>query len=155
MQKIEEIREKNEKIFSSEAQENLAPKEIQRYFKKKRFLFPTILVIISILVFSFLEDILSIFGKEFSDMSKEISLKIVFIIVASLVVTVFALRIYISIKKSRGEYNEWIEQEKISLIKKDLKERKKEIERLEKEKNNLDEYIIELKTEKNVIESMI
>jgi len=155
MPQIEEIREKNEKIFSSEAQENLIPKEIQRYFKKKRFLFPTILVIISILVFSFLEDILSIFGKEFSDISREFSLKIIFIIVASLVVTVFALRIYISIKKSQGKYNEWIKEEKISLIKKDLKEREKEIKRLEKEKRNVEEYIIELEKEKSVIESMI
>lgn len=155
MRKIEEIKEGYNKTLSLEARENLLFKEILKYYKKKRFLFPIMLLLISITVFSFLEDIFSIFGKEYLKASQELSFKIILTTALSLIFTFSIPIIHVLFKKDQGKFETLIEQEKRSLIKKEIGLIEKEIDDLNMERINFEEYIIEKEAEKKVLQSML
>ena len=148
MQTIQEIKEEFENRLSSETQENLLFKEITKYYKKKRFLFPVVIISISGLIFLIL-------NKYFWTLEKDIPIIIFIAFISSMVIAFFIPVIHVLLKKEKGQYNELLKKERNRLLTKWIKEAENEIEDLKKERDNFDEYILEREAEKEVLKSML
>lgn len=148
MQTIQEIKEEFENRLSSETQENLLFKEIAKYYKKKRFLFPVVIISISGLIFWIL-------NKYFWTLEKDIPIIIFIAFISSMVIAFFIPVIHVLLKKEKGQYNELLKKERNRLLTKWIKEAENEIENLKKERDNFDEYISEREAEKEVLKSML
>lgn len=148
MQTIQEIKEELENRLSSETQENLLFKEIAKYYKKKRFLFPVVIISISGLIFWIL-------NKYFWTLEKDIPIIIFIAFISSMVIAFFIPVIHVLLKKEKGQYNELLKKERNRLLTKWIKEAENEIENLKKERDNFDEYISEREAEKEVLKSML
>lgn len=148
MQTIQEIKEEFENRLSSETQENLLFKEIAKYYKKKRFLFPVVIISISGLIFLIL-------NKYFWTLEKDIPIIIFIAFISSMVIAFFIPVIHVLLKKEKGQYNELLKKERNRLLTKWIKEAENEIENLKKERDNFDEYISEREAEKEVLKSML
>lgn len=148
MQTIKEIKEEFENRLSSETQENLLFKEIAKYYKKKRFLFPVVIISISGLIFLIL-------NKYFWTLEKDIPIIIFIAFISSMVIAFFIPVIHVLLKKEKGQYNELLKKERNRLLTKWIKEAENEIENLKKERDNFDEYISEREAEKEVLKSML
>lgn len=148
MQTIKEIKEEFQEKLSAEAQENLLFKEITKYYKKKRFLFPVVIISISGLIFLIL-------NKYVWTLKEDIPTIIFIAATSSIAVAFFIPVIHVLLKKEKGQYNELLKKEKNRLLTRWIKEAEKEIEDLKKEKNNFEKYISERDAEKKVLESML
>lgn len=148
MQTIQEIKEEFENRLSSETQENLLFKEITKYYKKKRFLFPVVIISISGLIFLIL-------NKFIWTLKEDIPIIIFMAAVGSIAIAFFIPVIHVLLKKEKGQYNELLKKERNRLLIRWIKEAENEIEDLKKERDNFDEYILEREAEKEVLKSML
>lgn len=155
MKKIEEIKKEIEERTSTKAEENLIKREAKKYYKRKRFIFSILFLFIAGMIFYFWKNIFSILRIEYSERFNDSSIKIAAgLIVALLVVSIIPF-VYALTKKNNPKHKEFLEEEKIRLIKKEILETKREIEEIEKEKNYLIEEINDKEKEIKIMESMI
>lgn len=148
MQTIQEIKEELENRLSAETQENLLFKEITKYYKKKRFLFPVVIISISGLIFLIL-------NKFIWTLKEDIPIIILIAAIGSIVIAFFIPVIHVLLKKEKRQYNELLKKERNRLLTKWIKEAENEIENLKRERDNFDEYILEREAEKEVLKSML
>ncbi len=148
MQTIKEIKEELESKLSAEAQENLLFKEITKYYKKKRFLFPVVIISISGLIFLIL-------NKFVWTLKEDIPIIIFMAAIGSIAIAFFIPVVHVLLKKERGQYNELLKKERNRLLTRWIKEAENEIEDLKKERDNFDEYISEREAEKEILKSML